>query len=275
MNFHFSIINYLSYDGAMPTAQQTIDWYDEHAEEYAASLKGNEASPYHIYYEKPATFGLLPDLRGKSVLSLGCGSGMDSHSLKRQGASRSVGIDLSKKLIQIAKLEHPDCEFVVGNMEQLPFNNEEFDLVYSSFALHYLPSYEKALKEAFRVLKPAGVIIFSAGHPLGPSMESVISNNEVQDMRLGILKDRVAKTKKVFGNYLSNETFRTHIPEFDVTFWKQPISQTVSQLADAGFVIEKCIEPKPQSEFKKIDPMAYERLLRIPDVIVFRAKKPH
>lgn len=258
----------------MTTSKQTIDWYDANAEEYAASLKGEKASPYHVYYEKPAIFGLLPDLNSKSVLSLGCGSGIDSHSLKKKGASRSVGIDISKKLIEIAKREYPDCEFIVGDMEKLPFGDAEFDVVYSSFALHYLPTYEKAFREAYRVLKLNGVLVFSAGHPLGPSMEYVIRNDKMYDRRIGIVKDRAAKTEKVYGNYLSVQSHRTHIPEFDVTFWKQPISHTVDQLAEAGFVIEKCIEPKPLEKFKQVDPTGYERLMRIPDVIIFRGRKP-
>jgi len=258
----------------MRTPQQTIDWYDENAELYAGNVKDAAKSPYHAYYEKPAIYALLPNLQRKSILSLGCGSGEDSSYLKRQLASRSVGIDISKKLIKIAKREYPECEFVVGDMEKLPFNDAEFDIVYSSFALHYLPTYEKAFKEAYRVLKPGGILVFSTGHPLGASMETVVNNDEIQDKRLGTVKNRREGTKKVYGDYLSHVSSRTHKPEFDVTFWKQPISDTINQLVEAGFIIEKCIEPNPTEAFKKVAPADYELLLRIPDVIIFRAKKP-
>src|SRR3990167_33528 len=105
----------------MPTAKQTIDWYDENAERYANNLKKGASSPHHAYYEKPAIYALLPDLKSKNALSLGCGSGEDSAYLKKQGAIRSAGIDISKGLIEIAKKEHPDCEFIQGDMEKLPF----------------------------------------------------------------------------------------------------------------------------------------------------------
>jgi ubiquinone/menaquinone biosynthesis C-methylase UbiE len=257
----------------MSTSQQTIDWYDENAELYAANVKNAAKSPYHAHYEKPAIYSLLPDLEGKSVISLGCGSGEDSSYLKKLGAARSVGIDISKGLIETARREHPECEFVVGDMEDLPFKNVEFDLAYSSFALHYLETYDRAFKEAYRILKPGGVLVFSAGHPIGPSMEVVTDTDEVFDKRLGITKNRKTKIKKIYGNYLSHKSFRTHIPEFDVTFWKQPLSDTITQLVDAGFVIEKCVEPKPTEDFKKMAPADYELLLRIPDIIIFRAKK--
>lgn len=258
----------------MSTAKQTVDWYDENAERYATSLKEAANSPYHAYYEKPAIYALLPDLQGKTVLSLGCGSGEDSGYLKKQGAARSVGMDISKGLIAIAKKDHPECEFVVGDMEQLPFSDGEFDLVYSSFALHYLSTYEKAFNEAHRVLKPGGILVFSAGHPISSAMETVVDNDDIRDKRLGLVKDKKTNTKKVYGDYLSRISVRTHIPDFDVTFWRQPLSDTISQLVEASFIIEKCVEPKPLPEFKKAAPADYEVLMRIPDVVIFRARKP-
>jgi ubiquinone/menaquinone biosynthesis C-methylase UbiE len=258
----------------MSTAQQTTDWYDKNAELYAAHVKDPSKSPYHAYYEKPAIYSLLPDLKGKNIISLGCGSGEDSAYLKKQGASRSVGIDISKGLIGIAKKEYPECEFIVGDMEDLLFDDAEFDVVYSSFALHYLPTYDKVFKEAYRVLKPNGIIVFSVGHPISAAMETVINTDKILDKRLGLVKDRKTKTKKIDGDYLSHESSRTNIPQFDVTSWKQPLSDTINQLVEPGFVIEKTVEPKPTKDFEKVAPEDYKLLLRIPDIIIFRAKKP-
>lgn len=87
----------------MPTDPKTLDWYNEHAQGYADHVRNPDDSVYHSLYEKPAMYALLPDLSGKSVLSLGCGSGEDSAYLKKQGAAKSIGIDLSPALIEIAK----------------------------------------------------------------------------------------------------------------------------------------------------------------------------
>src|SRR5581483_9122960 len=143
----------------------------------------------------------------------------------------------------------------------------------SSFALHYLSTYENALKEAYRVLKKDGIILFSVGHPLGASMEVFSDGDVVKERKLGISKDLKTKVKRVYGNYLSNKSLRTHIADFDVTLWKQPISSTINQLVSTGFVIDKCLEPLPLKEMEDVDPENYKVLLRIPDIIIFRAKK--
>ncbi len=259
----------------MPTSKQTIDWYDDNADVYAASLKNASASPYHAYYEKPAIYSLLPNLKGKKVLSLGCGSGEDVNYLKKRGAIRSMGVDISENLIRIAKKQYPESEFIRGDMEKLDLKDEEFNLVFSSFALHYLPTYKKVFKESYRVLKSKGILLFSAGHPIGSSMEKMPNAADgVEDRRLGIVINRNNKTRKTYGNYLSREPFRTRIPEFDVTYWKQPLSTTINELLEAGFVIKKCLEPKPKRRFESLNHYEYQQLLRIPDIIIFKAQKP-
>jgi ubiquinone/menaquinone biosynthesis C-methylase UbiE len=236
----------------MPTDKQTIDWYERNAKKYAVSLKIAANSPYHAYYEKPAIYSLLPNLNAKNTLSLGCGSGEDVSYLKKQGATRSVGIDISAELLKIARSNHRDCDFIQVDMENLPFKNAEFDLVFSSFALHYLPTYKKVFKESYRVLKPGGILLFSVGHPLGASMETVIKDGKLQDKRLGVIRNLRDKTRKVYGDYLNHKSLRTGLPQFDVTFWKQPLSTTINELAGAGFVIQKCVEPKPLKAFEHV-----------------------
>ncbi len=120
----------------MSTDQKSVSWYDENAQNYATKVRDENESVYHSYYEKPAMYKLLPNIDNKKVLSIGCGSGEDSNYLKKQGAKRSVGIDLSKGLIEIAKESHKECEFEVMDMEKLNFSDSSFDFVYSSLAIH-------------------------------------------------------------------------------------------------------------------------------------------
>ena len=63
-------------------------------------------------------YGLLPDLNEKTVISLGCGSGEDCTYLKSQGVKKVVGVDISEKLIQIAKDSYPNC-YGHGTLELL------------------------------------------------------------------------------------------------------------------------------------------------------------
>lgn len=57
----------------------------------------------NILFEKPALFSLLPDLKGKQILDLGCGYGENCMEFVKMGASKVVGVDISKKMLEVAK----------------------------------------------------------------------------------------------------------------------------------------------------------------------------
>jgi tRNA (uracil-5-)-methyltransferase TRM9 len=73
-----------------------------------------------------------------------------------------LGVDISQKLIEIAKRKYPQKEFLVADNLNLPFPDNNFDKVFSVAVLHTIPSKElrkKALVELKRVLKPKGLLI--------------------------------------------------------------------------------------------------------------------
>src|ERR1035437_3705343 len=150
----------------MSSNQRSKDWYNQNAELYTQHVRNADESIYHSLYEKPAMYDLLPDLKGKSVISLGCGSGEDCKYLKQQGANRVVGIDTSEKLIAIAKTSYPDCEFQVMDMEDLRFADNSFDFAYSSLAVHYIEDWTNVMNEVYRILKPDSNFLFSCNHPV-------------------------------------------------------------------------------------------------------------
>jgi len=265
----------------MSTEKRTIDWYNRHAEEYLAHISDSHDSPYHAYYEKPAIRGELPNLKGKSVISLGCAAGReDVRYLKDQGASRVVGIDLAEKLIDLAKKMYPDCEFYVMDMEKLEFDDETFDLAYSGLAIHYLiGGFDRAMAEAFRVLRPGGTLLFSDGHPVNSAMEYTRDDDQVREKTLGVRTDKVKNTGEVIGDYLTSRSMITELLKGEtrvsdpLTFWHQPLSATINQIISAGFKLEKVIEPLPTEGFKEASPRHFERLSKIPEMIVFKASK--
>jgi ubiquinone/menaquinone biosynthesis C-methylase UbiE len=173
----------------MSTDKKTIDWYNQNAHIYTAHLQNQTDSVYHAYYEKPAMYSLVPDIKEKHVLSLGCGSGEDSKYLKSFGAKKSIGIDISKNLIKIAQINHPECEFYEMNMEQLDFTNDSFDFVYSSLALHYIEDWTIVFQEVFRVLKPNTYFLFSCQHPIISAMMSEKIDENKSNKLIGVYKN--------------------------------------------------------------------------------------
>lgn len=257
----------------MPTDKQTIDWYNENAKKYTAHVRNSNDSLYHAYYEKPAMYKLLPDLQEKTVLSLGCGSGEDSNYLKQRGAERSIGIDISEKLIEIAQRDYPVCEFSVMDMEKLDFPDESIDFVYSSLAIHYLEGWTQALKEAYRILKPGSYFLFSCCHPVWSAMAVSEQNEKKKIKQLAFIKDRVTNQLEVIGDYLTHRKLTNNTGDIEVTTWHKPLSEIISEIKDSGFSIDSFIEPMPGEELKDIDINEYKRLTKVPYVMIFRLVK--
>lgn len=68
----------------MSTNKRTIDWYNKNAKKFADHVRDPDSSPYHSFYEKPVIYSLLPDIKGKNVLSLGSGTGEANQYFKER-----------------------------------------------------------------------------------------------------------------------------------------------------------------------------------------------
>ncbi len=98
----------------------------------------------------------------EALLDVGCGTGFLIDMLAKQHRARYAGLDLSDKMIEEAQKKHiPEAEFVTGSADRLPFSAAGFDVVTCSQSFHHYPYPEKAMAEAFRVLKPGGLYILS------------------------------------------------------------------------------------------------------------------
>lgn len=101
---------------------------------------------------------------GEQALDVGCGTGTLALAVARRvGASgRVVGIDPSAQQIARARAKaarvHAPIEFQTAVIEELPFPDQTFDVVFSTLMMHHLPAplKRKGLAEIARVLKPGG-----------------------------------------------------------------------------------------------------------------------
>ena len=120
------------------------------------------------YLEFLSYYSLFPKKQWDDVLELGCGIGYQSAFLSKI-ASNVIATDLEdenvdshapgmKRAIEVlASLHVNNVTFVPCSAENLPFEDNSFDMVYSSHVLEHIPNPEKALQEIYRVLKPGGI----------------------------------------------------------------------------------------------------------------------
>ena len=98
----------------------------------------------------------------EALLDVGCGTGFLTELLIKQWPARYCGVDLSDEMIRVAKEKQLDgAEFVVSSADKLPYPDETFDIVTCSQSFHHYPYPEKAMQEAWRVLKKGGLYILS------------------------------------------------------------------------------------------------------------------
>lgn len=105
--------------------------------------------------------------KGKKVLEIGCGNGVDGTMFAEAGADYT-GVDLTETAVN-ASQEHFQLtglngKFQTENAEKLSFPDNSFDIVYSHGVLHHTPHPEIAIKEIYRVLKPSGKTIIMLYH---------------------------------------------------------------------------------------------------------------
>ena len=113
--------------------------------------------PTHMpLYE--AVLGHLHDLDdGKALLDAGCGTGLFCTLAAKKGAS-VAGLDASEASIAIAKERTPSGDFRVGEIEQLPWDDDSFDVVTGFNSFQFAADPVNALRQAGRVLRSDGVL---------------------------------------------------------------------------------------------------------------------
>jgi ubiquinone/menaquinone biosynthesis C-methylase UbiE len=265
------------YDYVMATDPNTIKHYNENAENYSRHVLDPNDSTFHAYYEKPAIRAELPDLNGLEVISIGCGSGVDTKWLADNGAKKAVGIDISNGLLAIARRNYPDLEFHEMDMEHLDFADESFDLAYSSLAIHYVDDWTQPLKEARRILRPGSQYVFSCGHPIDSAVEYEVKDGYKYAL-LGRKVNLETRERTVYGDYLAATSNGTKpvkgiLADSEITVFHRTFSKMIEQILASGFAIERMIEPQPTDGMKKADPAIFEQLTRIPTFMIWVLRK--
>jgi SAM-dependent methyltransferase len=104
------------------------------------------------------------------VLDVACGAGNATVPAGKI-AARTVGLDITPELIEagkkIAGEAGVDIEWVEGDAQDMPFDDESFDVVLSVFGCMFAPDHRKAAAELVRVLKPGGRMVVAAWRPEG------------------------------------------------------------------------------------------------------------
>lgn len=214
---------------------------------------------------------LIPDLAGKRVLELGCGSG---HSLAYLSESRNAGelcgLDFSKEQIcftqELLEKKRIPAKLFLSSMDENPGIPEDyFDLVVSIYALGWTPDLSRTLALVHSYLKPGGTFLFSWEHPAYHSLRYEMS----------------------ISKYVFEASYLDESPELDPS-WKgveivinhRKLSTYLNAIIQAGLVIDRVIESEPNMGLAREQDFAPEKWYSIPraqlmpTTFIVKAHKP-
>ena len=107
-------------------------------------------------------FEFLKDKEYTKLLDIGCGTGYLIDMLAKVHDAEYTGVDLSPEMIKQANNKKiKNAKFVEGRSDEIPFDDNTFDIITCSQSFHHYPDTDKAMQEAKRVLKPGGLYILS------------------------------------------------------------------------------------------------------------------
>ena len=221
----------------------------------------------NVLLEQPAMSRLLPDMKGKTVLDLGCGYGHNCVDFVEKGAAEVVGVDISEKMLEIARAEsaHEKIKYVNMSMTDIKSLNMSFDVIYSSLAFHYVEDFAGFAENLYSVLNSGGWLLFSQEHPIETA--TVDGKDHFNCNEKG---ERVSYT---FSDY--NRPGKRVVSWFvdGVVKYHRPLGAIITALAKAGFVIDTVEEPVPEEWAVNRRPSLSGEFIRS-NFLIVRARKP-
>jgi SAM-dependent methyltransferase len=170
-------------------------------------------SPHGLEY----AFYLLGDIRGQTVLDLGCGTGENLIPLVSRGA-RVVALDISPDLVDLARrrlesygMGKGNATVQVGSAYETGLADDSVDVVFSMALLHHL-DLSQARREIYRILRPGGRLILREPIRFSPTMNSLrklfpAPSADISDFEHPLTRDELSVVTQGFA-LLAERSFR-------------------------------------------------------------------
>lgn len=239
------------------------DWY--------SGWSGSEGSYHHQQVAIPALLELLQVAAGEAILDIGCGAGALASSAVKAGV-RYTGVDLSPKLIEVARRHHKACRFHVGDATRLAsvtgLRRGSFDGATFLLSLQDIDPLDEAVASTAWALRPGGRLALLMIHPC---FRIPRQSGWGWDVGRGLRYRRVDR-------YLT--PLDIPMQEYDggrkgtTRSYHRPLQDYVAALAAAGFVVEALCELSAPAPPKGAEEKRAERISReeIPMFLGLRAR---
>lgn len=231
------------------------------------------------YVNTPAFLDLLPPVEGLGGLDIGCGEGANTRTVAKLGA-RMTGVDIAQRFIAYARQAERDeplgIHYAAGSGTTLPCPDASFDFAVAFMSLMDMANADRAVAEAFRVVRPGGFFQFSILHPCFHTSGWQGVNDDTGKLRaieVGGYFDGVTGDLEEWTFSRIPEDLKDKLPPFRIPRFWQPLSAWFNMLIDAGFVVDRMVEPCPTEEQVRAHPfLAQNRVIAW--FLIIRCRKP-
>ncbi|UQZ87588.1 Malonyl-[acyl-carrier protein] O-methyltransferase [Paenibacillus konkukensis] len=209
---------------------------------------------------------LIPDLRDKRVLDLGCGFGWHCRYAREHQARSVVGVDLSENMLERARTmtDDPHIEYRRLAIEDIDFGAGEFDVVISSLALHYVQDFDNICRKIYHCLAAGGSFVLSVEHPIFTALAA-------QDWYYG---QQGEKLHWPVDDYHKEGPRQARFLEDDVIKYHRTVTSYINTLIESGFQITKLSELQPTQEMLDQNPAWQEEVRRPMFLLIAVVKNP-
>lgn len=211
--------------------------------------------------EGPIIDRLLGNPIFAQILDLGCGDGQFGKELLKNGAKAYTGVEGSSSMIDLAirNLTGTDAALIHSSIESFDYPENEYDLVVSRMALHYIEDINSLFKSISNAMKDGAKFLFSVQHPLTTaSFKSKSGGERRSDWIVDDYFEQGARQEPWIGK--------------TVIKYHRTIEFYFTALTAAGFRIEALEEGNPERA-NFVEEEEYERRKRIPVILVFSCVK--
>ena len=245
--------------------------WDRMAEAYEQFTSGEDS--YSCRIEWPCIRKMLPDLKGKSVVDLGCGTGRFTFWLEKERPGRIVGVDLAENMLSLAKEKAKKlgshAEFFKADIAK-PFTEEKFDFAFSSTVSHYIENLDALFSNVSGMLKPGGVSIFSVMNPVYTAQYPVRKNEGFPDDSEWTVRYLDMRERGYIQPWIE---YNDSIADYLSYSYHHTFSDYINAIIRSGMKILKTREPLPPEEWKTRYPGRYESFLETPSYLVIGMEK--
>lgn len=121
---------------------------------------------------------------GGDILEVACGPGIEYEGIRRAGLNVTyTGVDVTPKMVELARRRFPEARFLLADVQQLPFSDGSFDLVFAKDLFEHLTGFEPGITEMYRVARRAVVVHFFRPLVDGPTDYRIDSGSGFRDNR--------------------------------------------------------------------------------------------